>query len=76
MSGGTTCLDEIKNRMCSFLAFFFPRWGYPDIVFLLNYFSVSLQEGEAGKENPDVKPSQSGGFINDPKVRYIKIFSP
>jgi hypothetical protein len=26
------------------------------------------QEGEAGKENPDVKPSQSGGFINDPKV--------
>lgn len=25
------------------------------------------KEGEAGKENPDVKPSQSGGFINDPK---------
>jgi len=23
--------------------------------------------GEAGKENPDVKPSESGGFTNDPK---------
>jgi hypothetical protein len=34
------------------------------------------QEGEAGKENPDVKPSQSGGFINDPKVRYIEVFFP
>ena len=23
--------------------------------------------GEAGKDNPDVKPSESGGFTNDPK---------
>jgi len=25
------------------------------------------KEGEAGTENPDVKPSESGGFTNDPK---------
>ncbi len=41
----------------------------------LNKYLFCWQEGEAGKENPDVKPSQSGGFINDPKVRYMDIFA-
>ena len=30
--------------------------------------------GEAGKDNPDVKPSVSGGFTNDPKDLGLDLF--
>ncbi len=60
-----------KRKLCMLWGFVYKR----SKSFLIDFF-FCWQEGEAGKENPDVKPSQSGGFINDPKVRYMEIFSP